>query len=68
MPEELATWEDVEDLRRQFPNAAVWGQSAGGGIVPEGLVADGPRRTGKLRKRSVKTFGPVWVNGLSECA
>jgi hypothetical protein len=28
MPEELATWEDVEDLLQQFPRAAVWGQPA----------------------------------------
>jgi hypothetical protein len=28
MPKELATWEDVEDLRQQFPRAAVWGQPA----------------------------------------
>jgi hypothetical protein len=28
MPEELATWEDVENLRQQFPDAAVWGHPA----------------------------------------
>jgi hypothetical protein len=29
MPEELATWENVQDLQQQFPNAAVWGHPAG---------------------------------------
>lgn len=28
MPEELATWENVQDLQQQFPNAAVWGHPA----------------------------------------
>jgi hypothetical protein len=36
-PSEQATWEDLENLRQQFPFAPTWGQA---GIQAEGIVND----------------------------
>jgi len=40
MPVFLATWESVEELRRQFPRSAAWGHvgTQGGGIVSSTLM------------------------------
>jgi hypothetical protein len=37
MPEDQATWEDVESLRQQFPAAPAWGQA---GFQARGIVND----------------------------
>jgi hypothetical protein len=58
MPAELATWEDVAELRQQFPRAAVWGQPA----FKEGGNVGLHQETKRPRKKSVKVFGPNWVN------
>jgi hypothetical protein len=75
MPEELATWEDVENLQQQFPDATVWGHPAflaGGNVsntdtseemapaVPAKVST--PRRGSRPRKRNVKISGLEWVN------
>lgn len=58
MPAELATWEDVAELRQQFPRAAVWGQPP----FKEGGNVGLHQETKRPRKKSVKVFGPNWVN------
>lgn len=37
MPEDQATWEDIDSLRQQFPTAPAWGQA---GFQGEGIVND----------------------------
>jgi len=70
MSAELATWEDLEALRQQFPGAPVWGQPgspSGGGDVNAPIsndtedTGDGPRRGHRHRKPSSKVTGPQWV-------
>ena len=43
LPQSMTTWEEIQDLRRWFPNAAVWGQPAsqGGGnvMIPVSLTS-----------------------------
>lgn len=50
MPPALATWEDEQQLRIQFPNAAAWGQSAilaGGNVgITEGQQGIGRDKSG----------------------
>jgi len=69
VPASLATWEDAEALRQQFPNAAVWGHPAspeGGGVIAAtpSKTSDpmnGPRRTSRPKKTNTKYSGPEWV-------
>jgi hypothetical protein len=63
----LATREDVDALKQQFPLAAVWGQPVtqeGGGDVtsakPNPDPADGPRRSARPRKVNTRVAGPEW--------
>jgi hypothetical protein len=37
MPEDQATWEDIDSLRQQFPTAPAWGQA---GFQARGIVND----------------------------
>jgi hypothetical protein len=65
MREALATWEDLEALRRRFPLAATWGQVAsqeGGNVSNTDMGIDctsdpRPKRTTKPNKNVV---GPDW--------
>ena len=59
----LATWEDMEALHQQFPEAAVWGQSASqerGGVSSRPPPADGPRKSSRPTKPNQRVFGPEW--------
>ncbi|XP_066320522.1 uncharacterized protein [Miscanthus floridulus] len=63
----LATWEDEEALRQQFPQAPAWGhagsQGEGDVTVPHlGQPKDVQlRRSTRARRKSVKTHGPQWT-------
>ena len=66
-PEELATWEDHDDLKRRFPRAPAWGQV---GIQGRGSVSadtDGPgpeeaaQREKRARKESLRYSSKEWV-------
>jgi hypothetical protein len=70
-PAEQATWEDLDVLNQQFPQAPAWGQAGiqAGGIVnnlttmsvdteePAAELGDGPRQQQPTRARR----GPCWL-------
>jgi hypothetical protein len=59
----LATWEDLEAVKQQFPMAAVWGQPAsqeGGSVSRLTTQANGPRKSTRPRKANVCVTGPEW--------
>jgi hypothetical protein len=73
-PEALATWEDLEALKHQFPEAPAWGQagSKGGESVSTALsmsrrqgkepFADTGRSLGpRMKKPNRMVMGPEWV-------
>lgn len=79
LPKSLATWEDLEFLRQQFPRATVWRQQGaqGGGNVST-CPADPPAadktnsmeeasdqvgRPVRSKTRSVRVYGPEWRHG-----
>ncbi|WVZ96943.1 hypothetical protein U9M48_042522 [Paspalum notatum var. saurae] len=74
MPESLATWEDTQALKQQFPRAAVWGHPAsqdGGNVselagpsATEEVIASGPGRARRNRSNNRNVFGPEWLNVL----
>ena len=76
-PESMATWEDQETLKQNFPRAPAWGQAAS---VPGGIVSDSAAtartshdplqgepasnvkaRPMRVQKRPARSFGPEWV-------
>jgi hypothetical protein len=64
-PEEQATWEDLEDLHRRFPQAPAWGQA---GFQGEGIVNDpgpsdkeGEGSPNRARPKRSKR-GPKWLS------
>jgi hypothetical protein len=73
-PPELATWENLEDLRQHFSNSSCLGSSS---ISRREIVSnlpvqdsegiqgkdDGPRRGTRPRKPTVRVDGPEWVAG-----
>jgi len=74
LPTSLATWEDYEALRQEFPRAAAWGQAAfqGGGDVStshttgrhdqEEEVDDGQRPKAKRPRRpNARYAGNEWA-------
>jgi hypothetical protein len=68
LDEDLATWEDEEAIRQQFPAAPAWGHAAsqgGEGVsIPHPGVPGGsgkPRRSNRKRAKSTKLAGPDWV-------
>jgi hypothetical protein len=68
-PASMATWEDLEDLSRRFPQAPAWGQAEfqEGGTVSttttnnEEEMQDGPRRSFRPRKPNSRVTGEDWV-------
>jgi hypothetical protein len=56
MPVALATWESVERLRLQFPQAPAWGQAVsqdwGNVSTPEAPVPEVPRKEPEQAKTS----------------
>jgi hypothetical protein len=63
VPSSLATWEDLEAVKHQFPMAAVWGQPAsqeGGSVSRLTTQANGPRKSTRPRKANVRVTGPEW--------
>lgn len=75
LPFELATWEDLDALRQQFPAAPAWVQAGfqerGNVSMSTVLGADqapsvqhrssGPRRGMRARRPTVCLCGPEWV-------
>jgi hypothetical protein len=64
-------WEDMEQLRRRFPDAAAWGQATlqGEGIVRNTANTSSAReepgpspRPPRTRQPNKQVFGPDWVN------
>jgi hypothetical protein len=80
MPSSLATWEKLEHLKQQFPNAPALGQAGsfgGGGVgtatstiplcVEEANQAEdshGPRRSLRARRPNVRVYGPEWTQPM----
>lgn len=75
-PESLATWEDLDYLRQQFPLAPAWGQAGSlqgrnvttTTIVPGQPVVDKPaneqarpRRSSRPKTGNVRIGGPEWI-------
>jgi hypothetical protein len=66
-PEALATWEDLDDLRRRFPRAPAWGQagSQGRGSVSDDTATQDPQadvaRAKRDRRESRRYAGNDWV-------
>jgi hypothetical protein len=69
MPISLATWENLEQLRQQFPRAPAWGQAAS---EEEGNVSSsedahreqapsGPARPRRQARPNARLVGPEWV-------
>ena len=60
LPSSLATWENLDDLRRRFPRATTWGQVAS---QEEGSVSiadhSGPRPK-RATRPSTRIYGPEW--------
>ncbi|XP_066354762.1 uncharacterized protein [Miscanthus floridulus] len=68
MGADLATWEDAEAIQQRFPFAPTRGQASsqgeGGVTVPhpgDGPSSSKPRRSTRVKPRSVKLSGPEWV-------
>jgi hypothetical protein len=73
MSPSLATWENLDAIRRRFPAAAPWGQAASQG---EGIVSSSPplgredkgmdkdieahHRPRRATRPSVRVYGPEW--------
>jgi hypothetical protein len=64
----LATWEDAEAIRQQFPEAPAWGhavtQGEGDVMTPHlswPKSAQQPRRSKRARRKSSKVHGPQWA-------
>jgi hypothetical protein len=66
-PRELATWENLVQLRQAFSRAAAWGQAAP--QAPGSVIAstdgpqdgdDGPRRVARVRRPNVRVNGSEW--------
>lgn len=62
-PEELATWEDEELIKKRFPAALAWGQaeSQGGENVKEQMDMQTNNRPRRVRKPNVRVAGPEWT-------
>jgi hypothetical protein len=66
--ESMATWENLEALRQQFPSASTWGQagSRGGAIVSTdgSVVGSSGESVGRpqVRRPNPKVTGPEWVS------
>jgi hypothetical protein len=72
LPEDLATWEDYTALKQAFLQAPAWGQA--GFQEPENVRTndqedsieqrsanmEGPRRSSRPKKPSVRISGPEW--------
>ncbi|RLM91723.1 hypothetical protein C2845_PM08G11800 [Panicum miliaceum] len=73
LPASLATWEDLEYVSHQFPNAPAWGQLAsqeGGNVSPVASPSvptslNGRRQGARVRKPNSKVHGPEWVQALA---
>jgi hypothetical protein len=69
MSPSLATWENLDSIRRRFPTVAAWGQAASQG---EGIVSSSPplgredkdieahHRPRRATRPSVRVYGPEW--------
>lgn len=62
-PEELATWEDEQLIKKRFPAALAWGQaeSQGGQNVNEQMDMQINNRPRRVRKPNVLVAGPEWT-------
>ena len=71
LPSALATWEDFEAIRQEFPRATAWGQavSQGGGDVShrhdpaqeeDGVSRDRPRGR-RPKKPNPRVYGEQWA-------
>jgi hypothetical protein len=63
MSAELATWEDKEALKQQFPFPHAWGQAGaeGRGDVSAPAASVAPRHSARARKANSKYVGPEWA-------
>jgi hypothetical protein len=67
LPESLATWEDVDDLKRRFPRSPAWGQAdfQEGGSVNPGTDTEDPQavaiREQRDRKESTRYPAKDWA-------
>jgi hypothetical protein len=59
---DLATWEDEDAIKKQFPDAPAWGQavSKGGEYVTPPRTELAPRRSSRIGKPSTRYLGPDW--------
>jgi hypothetical protein len=62
-PEELATWEVEDHLKRRFPKASAWGQASfqGGRNVTELDTNLKPEKPRWERRPNMKWVGPEWA-------
>lgn len=51
MPDSLATWENLQELRRRFPEAPAWGQA---GFQEEGDVTNPLPKTSRRQRRRLE--------------
>ncbi|KAJ1288152.1 hypothetical protein BS78_02G068200 [Paspalum vaginatum] len=67
MPDDLATWEDLEPLQQKFPRAPAWRQAGtqGRGGVTTSTADPTPTEARRSTNRSVRpnprSIGPEWV-------
>lgn len=73
-PEEMATWEDLEAIKQQFPRSPAWGQAGfqAGGIVsnlpddrdcstPGGIEEEKLKRPKRISRKPGWLSGPEWA-------
>jgi len=72
LPEELATWENLESLRHRFPAAPAWGHSGSQGVGDVSTAgngpATGPRRGSRKKQSSVRVSGHEYKYYLERVA